>query len=241
MVASKHYGRIVSGAKEIAAESQLWFITITCRGKDVSVEEAKANYLAWTSKFLDACYASAKRRDVVWYYVQVTELQRRGHPHSHILTSFFPSDVRDGWKDDWERDASGALVNRPKEALRSDILLRQCAASGLGDQYDISRVRTVDAASRYVAKYMFKDSQFRADFPAHWKRVRYSQSWPKLPERKTDAFVLLSSDDWHNLASLASVVDARGSEAFEQAVYFLRGHDVVIHEKAERENDSNRN
>lgn len=237
MVAAKHYGRIVAGAREISASNKLWFITVTCRGREIGKDEAKAHYLAWTSKFLDACYTRAKRAGMDWYYVQVTELQRRGHPHSHILSTFSPSDIRVGFKDDWKRGNDGLLHNHPKECLRSDWLHEQALRAGLGDQYDISAVETVEGASRYVAKYMFKDSQFRADFPPRWKRVRYSQSWPKLPERKTDAFVLLSAEDWRNLAALAGVIDAHGNEAFEQAKYFLHGHDVVINQKKERENE----
>lgn len=237
LVAKRHYGRIVEGARAIAKDNDLWFITITCRGKDLSEDEATKNYLAWTSKFLDAAYAKAKRAGAAWFYVQVTEKQKRGHPHSHILTTFAPSDVVDGKKTNWRTDNTGSVVREELPALRSAWLQSAVISAGLGDQYDISQVRTVEAASRYVAKYMFKDSQFGAHFPKRWKRVRYSQSWPDFAKPKTDAFVLLSADDWRHLASVAIVVDVERGEALDAANYFLRGHDVVIHERT-AENDS---
>lgn len=231
LVAKKHYGRIVEGAREIAKEHELWFITVTCRGADLSEDEATKNYLAWTSKFLDACYAKAKRAGKAWYYVQVTEKQKRGHPHSHILTTFFPDDIVEGAKENWTTGASGEKRLEYDDALRSDWLQEMVQRAGLGEQYDISQVRTVEAASRYVAKYMFKDSQFGTHFPKRWKRVRYSQTWPNFAKTKTDAFVLLSSDDWRHLATLAAVVDAESGDALDTANYFLRGHDVIIHER----------
>lgn len=237
MVAKKHYGRIVEGARQIHKENPLWFITITCRGAELSEAEATKNYLAWSSKFLDACYAKAKRAGKAWFYVQVTEKQRRGHPHSHILTSFSPDDIVEGAKENWVTSADGTRVLEWEDALRSDWLQEMVCRAGLGDQYDISRVETVEGASRYVAKYMFKDSQFGTHFPKRWKRVRYSQTWPDFAKPKTDAFVLLSADDWHRLASLAVVVDVERGEALDTANYFLRGHDVIIHER-KTENDS---
>lgn len=235
MVAAKHYGRIVNGAREIAQEDDIWFVTITCRGKELSREDALKGYLLWTKRFLDACHAKTKRAGNNWFYVQVTELQRRGHPHSHILTTFSPTDLETSKVDNWKRDASGILRNNQVEKLRSAWIQEQAVRSGLGNQYDLSVVETVEAASRYVAKYMFKDSQFGTHFPKGWKRVRYSQSWPKLPGVKTDAFVLLSRDDWNNLAARAVVVDASRGEAFEIASHYLQGHDIVIHERKEDE------
>ena len=235
MVAKNHYGRIVEGCRTLAKDDDLWFITITCRGADLSVQEAEQHYLAWSSKFLDACYTKAKRYGDKWSYVQVTEKQKRGHPHSHILTTFNPHDIHQGTVEKWSRDNAGNLMLKHVPALRSDWLQRQCVRSGLGDQYDISQVQTVEAASRYVAKYMFKDSQFTTHFPKGWKRVRYSQSFPKLPEQKTDAFVLMSNDDWRHLARLAVVVDAYQGDAYETARYFLQNTDTIVNERIKQD------
>lgn len=231
MVAAKHYGRIVEGARAIAKDHDLYFITITCRGGDLSEKEATDHYLAWSSKFLDTCYTKAKRTGQDWYYVQVTEKQKRGAPHSHILSTFHPHDLVEGIKESWKRDASGKLVVSYDDALRSEWIQEMVQRAGLGEQYDISKVRTVEGAARYVAKYMFKKAQFEAHYPKHWHRVRYSQSWPKLAQKKTDAFVLLSADDWHLLAQKAAVVDAQVGDAYESACYFLHGSDTLIHER----------
>jgi len=235
-VAKQHYGRIVEGAREIAKDCPLWFITITCAGGDLSEAEATKNYLAWTSKFIDRCYADAKRKGKRWEYVQVTEKQKRGHPHSHILTTFYPNDAEQGVKENWYKDAQNNLRLEYLDALRSDWLQAACVESDLGEQYDISVVDNIEAASRYVAKYMFKDSQFSSHYPKGWKRVRYSQGWPKLEREKSDAFVLLSRDDWHHLASLAVVVDAENGATFEEAQFSLRGEDVIVLERKVRTN-----
>lgn len=240
LVAKGHYGRIVEGARELAKGGDLYFITITCRGTELSIQDATDHYLEWTSKFLDACYAKAKRAGERWAYVQVTEKQRRGHPHSHVVTTFSPNDLVQGEKDNWITARDGTRHNQPIKCLRSDWVAKQVVRSGLGEQYDISRVKSVEGASRYVAKYMFKKSQFEAFYPKHWKRVRYSNSFPKMEKVKTDAFVLLSRDDWHHLATLAVVVDAERGDAFEAAHYFLQGHDTIVIERKEENHGDDR-
>lgn len=230
MVAKKHYGNIVTGARKVNETCDLWFVTVTCRGKELTVEDAKANYLAWTSKFLDACYSKTRRDEGEWFYVQVTELQRRGHPHSHILTSFSSSDYYYANVDDWKRGNDGVLRNVPVRKLRSDWISAQVIRSGLGTEYDISRVKTVEACSRYIAKYMFKPAQFRADFPPRWKRVRYSQSWPRLEKKRSDAFVILGASDWIALIEDARVLDCEEGDAFEQASHYNKEYGIVLHE-----------
>ena len=241
MVAKKHYGRIVEGAREIQKQAPLYFITITCRGLECSVAEALQGYGQWTHRFLRTCHQRMVRHGGEWFYAQVTEAQKRGHPHSHILTTFSPHDLVEGVVEKWVTDDSGCVVMEYKDALRSDWLQEMVQKAGLGEQYDISLVESVEAASRYVAKYLFKDSQFGTHFPKGWKRVRYSQDWPKFERQKTDAFVLLSGDDWYHLATLATVVDAPPGEALDNAQYFMRGHDVIVVPLKEKIVDKTRN
>jgi len=148
-------------------------------------------------------------------------------PHSHFLTTFEPGDLYDGTVDKWQR-IGGKLVLEKVEALRSDWLHTAITRSGLGEQYDVSKVRNEAAASRYVAKYMFKATNFAADWPKGWRRVRYSQSFPKLPELKTNAFPLVTYQDWDKLASLAVNVQARDIDVFEYAQWKLYGHDTFV-------------
>lgn len=231
MVAKKHYGRIVEGAREIQKQHDLYFITVTCRGLELSASDALAGYGGWTHRFLRTCQQKFTRRGGTWFYAQVTEAQKRGHPHSHILTTFSPSDLVEGVKANYRTDRMGQHIEEFDDALRSDWIQEMVQKAGLGEQYDISAVREVEGAARYVAKYLFKDSQFGTHFPKRWKRVRYSQSWPKFEREKTDAFVLLSAQDWAKLAGLAAVVDCESGDAFTEASWQLRSSDTIVHDR----------
>jgi len=228
MVARKHYGRIVEGAREIQKTNPLYFVTITCRGLELTAKEALAQYGKWTHRFLRTCQQRHTRHGGVWFYAQVTEAQKRGHPHSHILTTFSPHDLVEGCKDNWICDGYGQLKLEYEDALRSDWLQEMVQKAGLGEQYDISIVEEVEGAARYVGKYLFKYSQFGTHFPKGWKRVRYSKNWPKFEREKTDAFVLLSDADWHRLAALAAVVDAPTGDALDESRFRLRREDVIV-------------
>jgi len=209
-IRAKHeYGRIVEGCRSITGNGhQLFFITITCRGKELSVEEAIKNYLKWTSKFIDACYTKWKRIEGEWIYVQVTELQERGHPHSHILTTFTPGDLVWGTKRTLGMH-EGKYGWYDKPCWRSAWMAKQVIKSGLGKEYDISIVDKVEGASRYVAKYLFHPEMFLYRFPKHWKRVRYSQSFPKLKREKGSAVILITKDDWEWLTDYAEEIEVR--------------------------------
>lgn len=229
IIRAKHeYGRMVEGARQLARKYPIYFITITCRGKELSHEQAEAGYLKWTNRFLDASRARAKRSDQKWCYVQVTERQKRGHPHSHILTTFNPQDLYTGTVVKWETDNGGKRKKREISALRSDWIQGQVLKSGLGEQYDISLVETIEGASRYVAKYLFKESIFETSWPKGWKRIRYSQSFPKLPDKRADALPLIRAEDWKSLARKAVVVTTREETAFHEAQYHLKGHDTIV-------------
>jgi len=225
--AKMEYGRIVNGILLLSAATRICFITITCKGKSLSVAQAETQYLQWTNSFITACRTKAKRDNKDWHYVQVTEKQRRGHPHSHILTTFDPQDTFIGRKFGWAT-VDGEQQQVADYAFRSDWLQAQVIRSGLGEQYDISFVNSAAAASRYVAKYMFKDSMFGTHWPRGWKRVRYSQSFPKLPEKETNAFVLLSRSDWLKLASLAAIVITDSPQTKAEALYQLAGNDILV-------------
>lgn len=229
--AKAEYGRIVEGVKSLVSESRIFFITITCRGKELTKDEADSGYGAWTNRFLDACRARSKRKGGRWVYVQVTERQKRSHPHSHILTTFDPLDLYLGHVLKWKNLPHGGGHYEREIALRSDWLQNQAIKSGLGEQYDISIVNSADGAARYVAKYLFKSTIFSTRWPKGWKRVRYSQSFPRLPERETDAFVLMSANDWFMLAADAERVTAIGKQAYIVASQALAPYPVKVTQK----------
>lgn len=225
--AKQEYWKIVNGCTALAATHDLYFITVTCRGKEMSLEQSEAGYLTWTNKLLTACRTRAMRSAQAWHYVQITERQKRGHPHSHILTTYKPHDLYDGEKDHWTMiDSKPTLEKLP--ALRSDWFEQRCVSAGLGNQYDISQVRSAEATAKYVSKYLFKATMFDTTWLPHWRRVRYSQSFPSQEKPESDAMLLLTAADWYSLASTALVVNPQSEAARDECIKQLRGHDVLI-------------
>lgn len=187
--ARQEYARIVNGCEVLAIKHDLYFWTLTCRGKEISLTEAEENYYVWTNLLLTNARTKAKRHGAFWSYVQVTERQKktRRHPHSHIITTFLPSDARE----------TSDLHSRP--AYISEWFSRANFSSGLGSQHRITKVASASAVSRYVAKYMFKETM-KETFPPKWKRVRYSENFPKLSVIKPDFLVVLRKpDDWRKI------------------------------------------
>lgn len=227
--AKAEYWRIVQGAVGLSeAGYPLYFQTITTRGKGLPVREAEAGYLAWTNRLLDAYRARVKKQGGYWAYVQVTERQKRRHPHSHILTTFEPGDLEDGFVEKWKTGTDGRFIEKVP-VLRSPWLRKAVGRAGLGEQYDISRVKSPAAVSRYIGKYLFKQMAHTADWPKGWKRVRYSQNWPKPPDHETTGMALLSWDDWRALSRKTSVLVALDTDAFEYASWRLLEADTLIY------------
>lgn len=227
--AKEEYGRIVEGCKKLTENGKsLYFITITCKGREISVKDAEQFYGQYTNKLFTAWRLQAKRTNQEWSYVCVTERQKRGHPHSHILTTFSPLDVYYGYKDNYITDNEGRNKKEKIPCFRSDYIERSAVNVGLGAQYDISTAQTVGGVARYVAKYLFKDSIFNTTWPKGWKRVRYSQSFPALQQVKTDAMVLIRKDDWKQLAQKAITIAPKSEYCLIEAVSWLRGEDVII-------------
>lgn len=222
------YGRMVEGAKQLdKAGHPLYFLTLTCRGADMPLETANRDYMKWTNRLLTNCRTEFKRRNGDWFYVQVTERQRRGHPHSHLITTYRPKDaqlVQTG-----AVLSSGMLAKR--ECLDSAWLVSAAEMAGLGRMVDLTEIRNPAAVAVYVAKYLFKDA-LQTAWPKGWKRIRYSQSWPKLQRPKpTLAFPLIRFADWQRLETLGMTVYA-DSEATLEAAYARLVTCVVYKQKS---------
>lgn len=226
--AKKEYGRIVHGSRMLEETHTLYMMTITTRGAGLKVKDAHDNYLEWTNRLLSALRYNAKKRDVPWCYTSVTEHQKRGHPHSHFMMTWYPGDMRDGTRRKRFTDNDGNLRYENVPRVLSDYLQKRCISAGLGEIYDIGKVDTVEGASRYVAKYLFKPEMFTDDFPKNWHRVRYSQSFPKLPERETNAFVLLETHQWEKLAKLAAFIDTDCDQSYNYTYARLTGRGPII-------------
>jgi hypothetical protein len=224
---------MVEGCRSLAQNHSLYFITITCRGKEISHEYAEEKYGEWTNRLLDACRSQAKRKNREWHYVQVTERQKRLHPHSHFITTYAPPDSIPFTKRKRHVAEDGKVSWRIYTALRSGWFAKQVCKSGLGEQYDITCVSDAEAASRYVAKYLFKSTIFSANWPKGWKRIRYSQSFPKQEERQSDAIVLLTQGDWYKLASKTPVVTVSNLDDYQEVSNRLHFHDTFVRLKTQ--------
>lgn len=224
IIAGQHYGRMVEGARELAKKHELYFVTFTCRGREMTKREAEEGYLTWTNRLLTAMRTRQSRSGGAWFYAAVTERQKRGHPHTHMLTTYFPHDAtwdESRWR--WKTDsATGRKIREPNPQWRSDWFGNAVVRAGLGPQYDLSVVREPEAVSRYIAKYLFKDTALTR-WPANWRRVRYSQNWP-APERESDwdCVALVTQDDWDAWAEGA--VRASVPEDDAQLISYARHH-----------------
>lgn len=201
----------------------------------MSVKEAIEGYLKWTNRLFSCWRANSNKRGELWSYVQVTEWQKRGHPHSHILTTWCPEDLIIGSDVIPCQRESFGVTDETMDKLRSAYIRKSVISAGLGYQYDISQVFTIEGASRYVAKYLFKKTMFSRDYPEKWRRVRYSQSFPKLESKPNkEAFPLLSRADWELLARKAVILECIGDIATKEAEYQLKGSDCIIQATGER-------
>ena len=226
--AKQEYARMVTGCTELAKQYPLYFITITCKGREETWQHAEQHYGERTNRLLDACRAQWKRAGNQWHYVQVTERQKRKHPHSHIITTFCPKKPSRTTVRKKVQQESGQYKVVLSTHIRSNWFADALHRAGLGAQYDISEVQSAEGASRYVAKYLFKPTIFTADWPKGWKRIRYSQGFPEAPERETNAIALITHEDWYHLAERAVVVTVTNLDDYEEAQRHLWYHDTII-------------
>lgn len=195
----------------------------------MTTDEAENGYLVWTNRLLTRLRTQTKRDGLEWCYASVTERQKRQHPHSHYVTTYCPSDAIEIKKGQPKYFfTQGEFYPAKHNTLQSKKLETACSECGLGWQYDISRVESVEAGSRYMAKYLFKENIFAEVWPMGWKRIRYSQNWPKLPEVKGDAFILLSQFDWYKLGKMALIVKTKDEGAAKIVRSNLSHMDVII-------------
>jgi hypothetical protein len=196
------------------AGRSLFFWTLTCRGADMPLAEAEENYLKWTNRLLTAARQKAKRGGDFWAYVQVTERQKRQHPHSHLIATFAPDDSIPYKKG--ERLPNGRKAKH--DCLWSEWFRGANVKAGLGIECDLSRIENAAAVAVYVSKYLFKESM-STRFQKNWRRVRYSHNYPKLPATKNEsAFPLVKYADWLKMDALGLIVHADTYATYERAL-----------------------
>jgi len=199
--AKQEYARMIEGSRILEARGEkLYFMTLTCRGRELELDKANREYLAWTNRLLSTLRADSKKHGMAWFYVQVTEKQERGHPHSHILITYCPTDARE-----YKAGQFMPGGRRAKHgALYSAYLIERAYAAGLGRQTDLTSVRSGEAVTRYIAKYLFKKAVL-TEWEKGWRRIRYSRNFPKLPEKEGEGFPVLHHADWMRVSELENV------------------------------------
>lgn len=194
--ARQEFARMIHGSVTLSdAGHTLYFVTITCRGRSLTTADAETGYLRWTNRLLSTVRARCKKHGGYWAYVAVTERQKRKHPHSHFITTYCPEDAVEYLK--------GRLLPNNAIAKQSGLysawFVERNIAAGLGKMCSISRIDNPLGATSYLGKYLFKDA-LHCVWPKHWRRIRYSHSWPKLPGLGNgDAFPLVNLADWQRV------------------------------------------
>lgn len=213
--ARQEYGRIVEGARKLQEEGHtLFFVTLTCLGKELDLKTADDNYYTWTNRLLSTWRARTKNEGQYWCYVQVTERQKRGAAHSHMITTCYPKDAVEYKKGSTLPNGSVAK----HDCLFSIWFMERNTSAGLGKMTDCTKIESAIGVAVYVSKYLFKDAQ-QTLWPKGWKRVRYSQNWPKLPEQSNPfAFPVLKYSDWLRVRSLGVAVYADTEATYEAAL-----------------------
>ena len=215
--AKAEYGNIVHGAKTLAQDHKLYFVTLTMKGKDLDLSKADDEYYQMTNRVLAAWRAHTKKQGAYWAYVQVTERQKRGAAHSHLISTMAPKDTTFHTQGTYL--PSGAMAKR--DGYFSQWLMKTCVKAGLGRMIDISLVESAHGVGSYVAKYLFKDIQAHI-WPKHWKRIRYSRNWPKVDRQGTsiDAFPIVRASDWNRARELP-VIHALDNVSYEKSLAAL--------------------
>lgn len=204
--ANQEYEKIVYGAQDLEKSGhKLYFITITCRGREIPLHMADRHYYKWTTKLLNAFRNQCRRSDEKWAYCQVTERQERGHPHSHLISTYAPTD--------------GMLTKNRSghEIIVSKWFAERCQSAGLGRYYDITPIRSSVRVSAYIAKYLYK-AAVKTEWPKGWRRVRYSRGWPRKPKAGDfEGFALIHYCDWLALERMNVKITTSSSEVLELA------------------------
>jgi len=231
---AKHeYGRMVVGARLLGQDHKIYMMTVTLPGA-IDLEAGEVEYLEKTNRLHANINYRARTDKLPWHYAAVTERQGRGHPHTHYLTTFCPPDAY-YIVDHYEKycaDVQRVNASIPEEMRYSpdklaDIDHRQMFSvwlslasvkAGLGVQCRMAIADVVEGASRYMAAYLFKVTMFK-QWPKNWRRVRYSNNWPKMPQNDTtEAFPVLSAHDWSNVAALDGTIEIYSPDVYERAL-----------------------
>ena len=67
--AKQEYGRIVNGMRELhETHGEIYFITVTCKGRKMSLAESESSYMKWTNRLLTNWRKHAKKNGITTYF-----------------------------------------------------------------------------------------------------------------------------------------------------------------------------
>lgn len=151
-----------------------------------------ASSLAVLPKAWNKLNRRVKRVSTAPEYLAIPEQHKDGRWHLHALISVkLP---RKWWKDN-------------------------ARACGLGYQSDVKEVQSLGGVAYYVAKYVSKTLE-NPNLPAHFRRIRPSAGWPKLP-------AMPENPDWQFM-----IVPKDVPMNFEAETYQHMGYTVVLADAA---------
>lgn len=220
-LARQWYGKLVYGASELARlGKELSFITLTCRGSELSLAEAEQTYYQSTNRVLSTLRARAKKNGDKLIYAQITERQARGHPHSHMIATGVHLNAQTCLREDCPGGSEpGHVSGRGKGVcgFNSD-LSSLCSRAGLGVQARITPIQNAIGATKYVAKYLFKASMFLEEWPKSWHRIRVSGSWPRQEKEQLRIDIINKPADVESLNGYQTASMAESGKMSFQAV-----------------------
>lgn len=153
----------------------LYFVTITARGKTKSLEESMVAFTeSWKRLLARVQYynslvewAGTHGNPKRFIYLAIPEQTKKGIMHMHIICN------------QWLFLRLSKLV--PERRKKRLVVLRWkdiAMETGLGYQAKVEPINT-NKLFCYVTKYLSKDLG-KVDWPKGFRRVRLSQSWPRL-------------------------------------------------------------
>ena len=163
---------------------------------------AKIDFLTVTSHEKLSPDASLAVLPKAWNKLNTRILRATGKPEYFAL----PEQHKDGR---WHLHAL-VSVKLPKKWWKDNA--REC---GLGYQSDVQEVRSLGGVAYYISKYVTKQLEHK-NLPLHFRRVRASAGWPKLPD-------MPENPDWNFM-----VVPKDISADFEVQNYQDMGYTVVM-------------
>ena len=186
-------------AREYGLE-RLGFLTLTFRE---NVKDPKLGQKRWNS------LASNCLRSLFTEYIKVTEVQKRGAIHYHLLV-VCETDIRTGVQFEGLKKGNYSSAGKPLRSLWRQ-LRETMPKYGFGRSELLPIRSTVDGITGYVGKYLSKASAHRGEHMKGARLVSYSTGW----RRANGRFAWVSNGALQWRQKVAKWANATGCKSFE--------------------------